>query len=371
MAGCGYHFTAKPIKFGAGQSAVNTAAYNSRSKLDDERQDCETKDYSKKGATEFSGIFAPKDAPDWTQDRSELWNRAEAAERQKNGQPARNVILSFPHEIDEQGRKWLVKDFAREQFARQGMIADVNLHPPDKGGDQRNYHAHILLTMRKLDGDDFAKTKCRDWNSKEQLHEWRAQWANKCGNALKKAGYEVEAERWRHGYETLPKQREAALERGDKEFVERLGEIPTRHKGQKTTAQERQSGASLGADDEPKTNNNEIPKDEERRKRATNKEQEKAHGLAADLYDSGGMESQQRDALRHIGEHSRTRKLAEMQEARQKKRGEMEKSDAQRERKGREFEREQTDARAENTDRKTRIPERYKGDDDNERIRER
>ena len=243
---CGYHCTAKPVSFGKGQSAVHTAAYNARERLYQEREERWSRDYSREGEVLFKGIFAPEGAPEWTQDRQELWNRAEAVERQKvNGRPARNVIVAFPHELNQQQREWLVKDFAREAFARKGMIADVAMHAPDAKGDERNYHAHILLTMRKLDGDEFAKTKCREWNQEEQLAEWREQWAERGAKALHRAGYPVEAERWRHGHKTLAEQRAAALERGDKEFAESLGSRePTMHKGAKTTAVERRLGAS-------------------------------------------------------------------------------------------------------------------------------
>ncbi len=245
FATCGYHCTAKPLSFGKGQSAVHTAAYNAREQLYQEREGRKTRDYSREGEVLFEGIFAPEGAPEWTHDRQELWNRAEAAERQRNGQPARNMIVGLPHELNQQQREWMVKDFAREAFARKGMIADVAMHAPDAKGDERNYHAHILLTMRKLDGDAFAKTKCRDWNQKEQLGEWRAQWAEKGAKALHRAGYPVAAERWRHGHKTYAEQRAAALERGDKEFAESLGNRePTFHKGVKSTALERSGGSN-------------------------------------------------------------------------------------------------------------------------------
>ncbi len=56
------------------------------------------------------------------------------------------------------------------------MIADINIHAPDRKGDQRNHHAHVMLTMRTLTGDGFGK-KVREWNGTEQLKEWRKQWA--------------------------------------------------------------------------------------------------------------------------------------------------------------------------------------------------
>ena len=54
---------------------------------------------------------------------------------------------------------------------------DVAMYPPDLHGDDRNFHAHILLTTRGLEGDGFG-AKIRDWNSRETLQEWRASWAD-------------------------------------------------------------------------------------------------------------------------------------------------------------------------------------------------
>ncbi len=65
MRTCGYHFTAKAVSVGKGQSAVHTAAYNERTQLEHEREGRQTADYRPHGATLFSGISAPKGAPDW------------------------------------------------------------------------------------------------------------------------------------------------------------------------------------------------------------------------------------------------------------------------------------------------------------------
>ena len=237
---CGYHLTAKAVSFGKGQSAVHTAAYNARSKpLEHERESKQTNDYTKAGGLLLSFIMAPNEAKAWAQDRQELWNRAEASERQWNGQPARNVVVAFPHQLDQQQREWLIKDFVREQFVRKGMVADVNIHAPHPGRNERNFHAHILLTMRELDGEDFARTKNREWNRTETLERWRERWAEMGGRALERAGHQIEADRWRHGHKELPAQREAALERGDLEFAEAINREPTQHRGPNIDAMER------------------------------------------------------------------------------------------------------------------------------------
>lgn len=238
-----YHFTAKSISMGNGESAVHRAAYHARTQLDDERNGKATRDYAYKGDLAWSGIFAPKDAPDWTRDRLQLWNRAEKAERQANGQPARNIEFALPNELTRKQQIRLLTDFSREQFARKGMIADVCLHsdfdahgvrrPGVRLDEPRNDHAHMMLTMRRLDGDMFKKTKtdAREWNSREQLAAWRDGWAKAGAKALQKAGFAVEAERFAVGHKTLPEQRAAAIERGDTAWAEQLDREPDMKQG--------------------------------------------------------------------------------------------------------------------------------------------
>ena len=154
-----FHLTAKVISRGKGQSAVAAAAYRSGERLRDEQAD-EQKFYQARAERiEFTAIMAPKDAPDWAQDRNQLWNHAERAEKRKDAQLAREIEISLPHELTPQQREWLVKDFAREAFVRKGYAVDIAIHAPDKTSDDRNHHAHIMVTMRTLDGDGFAAKK--------------------------------------------------------------------------------------------------------------------------------------------------------------------------------------------------------------------
>jgi hypothetical protein len=234
-----YHFTMKTVSFGKGQSAVATSAYNARTQLYNERDGSKTSDYSRASVAAFTGVFAPKDAPAWAHDREQLWNRAEADERQRNGRPARNVEFSLPHELTDQQREWLVKDFVREAFVRKGMAADVAIHRPHRKSDERNHHVHILVTTKAITAEGFAATKNREWNRRETLEEWREKLAIMGARALERAGHKIEAQRFRHGHETLEKQRAAALARGDLEFAAGLEREPGRHVGPTATAMER------------------------------------------------------------------------------------------------------------------------------------
>jgi len=119
-----------------------------------------------------------------------LWNAVEAVERRKDAQLAREVTVALPHELDDAQRGDLVRSFVQSAFVDRGMIADVALHAPGKEGDQRNHHAHIMLTTRSIGADGF-EGKDRSWNSKELLEDWRESWADHANSYLR----EIEAAR--------------------------------------------------------------------------------------------------------------------------------------------------------------------------------
>jgi len=212
-----YRLSAKTISRGKGQSSVASAAYRSASRLIDGRTG-EIHDYTRKQGVTHSEIITPDNTPEWMQDRAQLWNAVEAVETRKNSQLAREIQLSLPHELDPDQRKALVRDFVQEQFVNQGMIADIAIHAPDKEGDQRNHHAHIMLTMRELTGEGFhqkkATEKARSWNGDEQLLQWREEWANHQNRALE-----------RHGHETRVDHRSYEAQGVDREPSQHLGAV--------------------------------------------------------------------------------------------------------------------------------------------------
>jgi len=186
-----FHLTAKVISRGKGQSAIAAAAYRSGERLRDEEAD-EQKFYTSRAERiEHTEIMAPAEAPEWARDRNRLWNAAEQAEKRKDAQLAREIEVSLPHELTHEQRVWLVKDFAREAFVRRGYAVDIAIHAPDKKSDERNHHAHLMVTMRELGPEGFALKKDRSLNSNEQLGQWREQWAHLANRHLERHGHEA------------------------------------------------------------------------------------------------------------------------------------------------------------------------------------
>ena len=165
-----YHLRAKVIQRSAGQSAVKSASYRHGERLYDERLGrafC----YRKPDVV-HSEILAPEGAPEWVASRHELWNRAERAETRVNSQPAREIEISLPVELDRDQQVTLIRSFIGDTFVAQGMVADVAIHETIDTMGRPQPHAHVMLTMRRLDPDTasgFARTKAREWNENPEV----------------------------------------------------------------------------------------------------------------------------------------------------------------------------------------------------------
>lgn len=146
-------------------------------------------DYARRGGVAHEEIIAPENTPEWMKDRDALWNAVEATEKRKDAQLSREVQLALPHEISSAQRLALVRGFVSREFVARGMIADIAVHEPHRQGDDRNHHAHVMLTLRELTADGFGN-KNRAWNAREAIEQWREAWATAINRALERAGHE-------------------------------------------------------------------------------------------------------------------------------------------------------------------------------------
>jgi hypothetical protein len=179
-----------------GKSAASAAAYRAADRLKDERTG-QSYDYTKKGDVAGAEIITPDGAPEWMQERAKLWNAVEKIEKRKDSQLARDFILSLPHELNHEQRVTLTRDFVREQFTQRGYVADIAWHLPD-GTDGLNFHAHVMVPMRKVEGDGFARMKERPPEGEHPLKAWkdelarlREAWADTANRHLEAAGLDI------------------------------------------------------------------------------------------------------------------------------------------------------------------------------------
>ena len=100
-----------------------------------------------------SEILLPDGAPARWLDRATLWNEVEAGEKRKDAQLAREIEIALPRELTQAQAIELARDFVREQFVAQGMVADLNVHWGRAADGEAQPHAHVMLTMREAGPD--------------------------------------------------------------------------------------------------------------------------------------------------------------------------------------------------------------------------
>lgn len=231
-----YHLSVKTIKRSAGRSATAAAAYRAAERIECQREG-RVHDYTAKRGIVETFIVAPEGAPTWAEDRAALWNAAEARETRRNSVTAREWELALPSEISGEARSQITRTFAERLVERYGVAVDVAIHAPHREGDQRNHHAHVLTTTRRLEPGGFtAKTRILDAakTGGDEIEEMREVWARLQNRALEEAG---ELDRVDH--RSLEAQREDALERGDELEAEELDRDPEMKLGPAANAIER------------------------------------------------------------------------------------------------------------------------------------
>ena len=186
-----YHCSVKLVKRSEGRSATAAAAYRSGERIVDERTG-EIHDYTRRSGVESTELVFP-DHVTARPDREKLWNTAETAETRKNAQVAREVEIALPDELTAEQRRALAVDFARQIAGRYNVAADVCIHQPGKEGDQRNHHAHILLTTRTIESDGTLGKKTRILDDQKtgpaEVQKIREMWAQVCNASLEKSGH--------------------------------------------------------------------------------------------------------------------------------------------------------------------------------------
>ena len=220
-----YHLSVKAISRSKGRSATAAAAYRAGCEIADERTG-EIHDYTRKGGVESADIVLPDGAPEWAHNRAKLWNAAELAEKRKDACVAREFEVALPSELSPAERRRLALDFAQEMAELEGCAVDVAIHAPGRGGDNRNHHAHIMRTTRKVEAHGLGEkldTEKSGRKRTDDLEAIRARWAELVNERLRENGITAQVD-----HRSLEAQ---GIER-----------VPTRHLGPAATGYERRTG---------------------------------------------------------------------------------------------------------------------------------
>jgi ATP-dependent exoDNAse (exonuclease V) alpha subunit len=199
-----YHLSVKPVSRGVGRSATAAAAYRSASQVAD-RTTGQVFDYTRKSGVEHAEIVLPTEAAkrdiNWPREREQLWNVAEEAEKRKDARVAREYEVALPHELSQRERTELVREFSQEIANRFGVAVDFAIHKPHREGDERNHHAHVLTTTRRIEATGLGAKAEIEWAdtdrakrglgpAKEEVAAIRERWATLTNEKLQEHGHE-------------------------------------------------------------------------------------------------------------------------------------------------------------------------------------
>lgn len=175
------------------RSAVACAAYRSGQTLRDDRNE-KTHDFTRKENVLHAEIITPEGAPSWMGDREKLWNAVEAGEKRKDAQLAKEIILTLPRNLDFDAQREVVRDFVKENLISRGLIADFAIHSPEATDGDRNPHAHIMFTLRPVEGDGFGKKltgRMGGLDDRQVLGEMRQSYESILNQASEQADSEI------------------------------------------------------------------------------------------------------------------------------------------------------------------------------------
>ena len=156
----------------------------------------EIHDYTRKGGVVDSLVVLPHGG---TMNRADLWNKVEAHHKRGDATVAREFVVALPAELDPDQRQELARSYARELADRYGVGVDLNIHAPGKEGDQRNHHAHILLTACYCGPSGVLGKKaveldpihCQRQKQPNVVEVERERWERHANGALEKAGQDA------------------------------------------------------------------------------------------------------------------------------------------------------------------------------------
>jgi flagellar biosynthesis/type III secretory pathway protein FliH len=134
-------------------------------------------------------------------------------------------------EAEEGYAGWLTETY--------GVGVDWALHAPHRRGDERNHHAHLMMTTRVLGPEGLGgKTRSLDdqVTGSIEIDRMREAWAQQCNGVLERASVAV-----RIDHRSLETQRAEALLRGDLEKAETLDRAPEQHLGVQVAGMERKA----------------------------------------------------------------------------------------------------------------------------------
>ena len=185
----------------SGGNACRKAAYNGRERIVCDRTG-EVFSFAHKTDGAHHEVLLPKGASEAFRDSIVLWNAAESAERRKDSQVCKELVLALPDDkgISLEDRIELSRRFVKEHFVDKGVAAQIDIHRPHEG--DTNWHAHVLVATRRFseDGKSLNRYKARDLDPQvrkglvTEAEIWGEHWRDLQNKFFKEKGLDIKVD---------------------------------------------------------------------------------------------------------------------------------------------------------------------------------
>ena len=176
--------------------------------------------------------FAYGRQPAWPRNDPQAFADAlECAETRVNSCISRDIEIALPRELTLAEQIQLAQIWADILAARYGCAVAFAVHASDAEGDEKNTHAHFLISTRRLTKDGTLGEKIRAFHGPAgvrggpEIRALRAKWERTCNAELERAGHAVRIDMGRKrggraarhlGHKATALEREARRERHKK-----------------------------------------------------------------------------------------------------------------------------------------------------------
>lgn len=156
-----YHLNIKPIARSKGHSASSAISYETGQKLI--AIDGTETDFTRKSGVERWAVLGVEKDPQKLADKMEL------AENRRNSTVGKRFTIALPNELNKEQRWRAAEEYGKWLQSEYKTAVVVSMHAPDRGGDQRNNHAHITMADRVQEADGSFGAKLRELTSREKM----------------------------------------------------------------------------------------------------------------------------------------------------------------------------------------------------------
>lgn len=184
-----------------GGNACRKASYNQREAIRCEWTG-ELFSFKDRGGNVHHEILLPNGVDEKFKNSSVLWNEVERCEKRKDSQVQKEFVLALPDdkEVTLEDRIELSRRFINEHFVEKGLGVQLDIHEPHE--DEKNWHAHLLVTTRRFseDGKTFEKTKARDLDPTVrkgfvvEADVWGEHWRDLQNTYFEEKGYDLKVD---------------------------------------------------------------------------------------------------------------------------------------------------------------------------------